>query len=95
MHIKDNCHKIPPNKKSKYIQDVLQDSKVSDSDGISASGTSSSLSAPPSTPSKATFNRLPSETPSTISYFQCLSHERTQDLHELILKALVISNVSF
>ncbi|MBW0481994.1 hypothetical protein O181_021709 [Austropuccinia psidii MF-1] len=32
MHIKDNCHQIPPKKKSKYIQDLLQDSKVSDSD---------------------------------------------------------------
>ncbi|MBW0496295.1 hypothetical protein O181_036010 [Austropuccinia psidii MF-1] len=95
MHIKDNCHKIPPNKKSKYIQDVLQNSKVSDSDGILALGTSTSLSTPPSTPSRATFNQLPSKTPSTIFHFQCLSHEHTQDLHEHILKALVISNVSF
>ncbi|MBW0560220.1 hypothetical protein O181_099935 [Austropuccinia psidii MF-1] len=95
MHLKDRCQKIPPDKKSKYIQEVLQDSRTSDSEEVSTSGTSTSLSTPLSRASSIIRKQSHGDTPSTASYFRCMSNDRTQELHELILKALIVSNVSF
>ncbi|MBW0511998.1 hypothetical protein O181_051713 [Austropuccinia psidii MF-1] len=90
MHVKDNCSKIPPHQKSRYIQEVLQmmATTTSDSEDVSLAGSFTGT-----TTSRSKSVSTPGQQPSSASYFQCIIHDCTIKIHELLLKALIISNI--
>ncbi|MBW0531538.1 hypothetical protein O181_071253 [Austropuccinia psidii MF-1] len=92
MHVKDNCSKIPPHQKSRYIQEVLQMmvTTTRDSEDISLAGSFTGT-----TTSRSTSVSTPGQQPSSASYFRCISNDCTIKIHELLLKALIISNIPF
>ncbi|OAV96461.1 hypothetical protein PTTG_26306 [Puccinia triticina 1-1 BBBD Race 1] len=91
-HIKDNCTTIPAEKKSAYLKNVF---KVEDNElkikgvAVESSNDNDSRKISVSIPSSSKASQ------SVESYFRPLSNDKTQILHELIVKALISSNVSF
>ncbi|MBW0465449.1 hypothetical protein O181_005164 [Austropuccinia psidii MF-1] len=81
------------------MQVVLQslNSNTVDSANISQSGTISNNATPASTPSLRPQKRHHSilDSPSSAAFFQCFSNSLIEELHEIILKALIVSNISF
>ncbi|MBW0509501.1 hypothetical protein O181_049216 [Austropuccinia psidii MF-1] len=102
-HIKDSCQSISLTQKSNKLQSVLNSSLTSDSeievmeinndvDSTIASGTcSQTLSLKITIPKK----RSHSEVSSATSYFRPISKEKKSHFNELLLKALITSNIPF
>ncbi|OAV91819.1 hypothetical protein PTTG_27857 [Puccinia triticina 1-1 BBBD Race 1] len=91
-HIKDNCTTIPAKKKSAYLKNVfkVEDNKLkSKGVAVESSNDNDSQKISVSIPSSSKASQ------SVESYFRPLSNDKTQILHELIVKALISSNVSF
>ncbi|MBW0500190.1 hypothetical protein O181_039905 [Austropuccinia psidii MF-1] len=102
-HIKDSFRLISLTQKSNYLQSVLNSSIPSDSeievmemdndvDSTIASGTHSQT---PSLKITIPSKRSHSEVSSAASYFRPISKEKTSHIHELLLKALITSNIPF
>ncbi|MBW0549116.1 hypothetical protein O181_088831 [Austropuccinia psidii MF-1] len=87
--------KIPVDKKIKYLHDVLQQSTINNSGEIFDTQSSARASTPASNFTETSIQTSHPNTSYSVLYFQSFSNERTQELHELLLKALIILNVSF
>ncbi|MBW0546094.1 hypothetical protein O181_085809 [Austropuccinia psidii MF-1] len=97
-HIKDTCRSISPIEKSKYLQAILYAPIPTNSENdLNNDGKSCALSNESRKPSiklSIPSKRPCPETP-TLLYFWPISKEKTQNLHELLYKALITSKLQF
>jgi len=89
-HIKNSCPTISSAEKTAYIQDVLKAEGPTSSTRAETSDNEEdyrciSVSIPPSNSS--------SQTPSVQPYFREMTNEKVSQLHELLLKSLLSSNI--
>jgi hypothetical protein len=85
-HLKDSCKNIPPDTRSAYLRDAMADAE--DSNNIASKNQDDGRIISVSIP-----NKTPQET--VAQHFRPISKEKTNHLHELLLKLLISSNIAF
>ncbi|MBW0533406.1 hypothetical protein O181_073121 [Austropuccinia psidii MF-1] len=93
MHVKDNCSKIPPHQKSRYIQGVLQmiGTTTSDSEYVSLAGSSTGTTTSRST-SVSTPGQQPSSASVMIAQLKSMSCSSKHSLYQTYHSNFLITN---